>query len=378
MTAPLASGPTRWRHAGLGGPSDPLARALTEVVGAGDLLPLLADIDAADEAAVWTVVRELATHVPAQAQEAVAALRCGRCDVVILDGEPERDDLVPTLDGLDRLFTGGLASDWMGLVWACLLGATAASGVGLGQLRLEWQLDGEGLHRDSVRRHIHGAQRWATATFTSLRCIRVGNNPEVETVVAHRSEVFERLDPRALEWLSRPVFRSPRVGELAPSEWFPLIVPRPEEPGWDMNPALVWSQARLQTLCCDERAKPAIDALLRAYSELDRYPASVRWRPGRRMILAQRDHYHGRRGRILGRAWATERWMTRANILVEGAAAAAKAEERGAAMRPALEHLRPAMARDKRAWLATKESLESVTSELEQMLSFEAMHVAAT
>lgn len=378
MTSRPERGPSRWERAELGGASSSLARALTEVVQAGDLLPLLANIDADDEAAVWAVVAELATHVPARAREAVEALRCGRCDIVLFDGEPERDDLGPTLDGLDRLFSGGLASDWMGLVWAHLLGTTAIEGVGLGQLRLEWQLDGEGLHRDSVRRRIDGADRWSTATFTSLRCIRAGNDPAVETVVAHRNEVFDRLDPCALEWLSRPVFRSPRVVELAPSEWFPLIVRRPEERGWDMNPELVWSQVRLQTLCCDARARPAIDTLLRAYAELDRYPASVRWRPGRRIILAQRDHYHGRRGRILGREWATERWMTRANVLVEDPTAAPKAKGLGASTRSALARLGPAMERDKRAWLATSESLESVATDLGHMLELGALRAAAT
>lgn len=373
MTLPSS----RWAHAELGGASSSLARALAEVVGAGDLFPLLADIDAADEADVWSVVAELSSLVPARARELVEALRRGDCDVVLLDGEPERGDLVPTLDGLDRLFEGGLASDWMGLVWAYLLGATSTAQVGLGQLRLEWQLDDEGLHRDSVRRHTTDSQQWATATFTSLRCIREGSNPCVQTVVAHRREVFARLEPRALEWLSQPAFRSPRVGQLAPSEWFPLIVRRAGEAGWDMNPALVWSQARLQTLCCDERARPAIDALIRAYSELERYPASVQWRPGRRMILAQRDHYHGRRGRILGRAWDTERWMTRANVLVDEPHAA-RPEGLGLSMTSALDRLGPAMAREKQAWLAGKESMESVASELGRMLSFGAMRAAAT
>lgn len=374
---------SRWAHADLGGASSPLARALAEVVGAGDLLPLLAEIDEANEADVWSVVAELSALVPARARERVETLRCGGCDVVLFDGEPERDELVPTLDGLDRLFHGGLASDWMGLVWAYLLGATTVAQVGLGQLRLEWQLDDEGLHRDSVRRHTSGSHQWATATFTSLRCIREGSNPHVQTVVAHRSEVFERLDPCALEWLSRPVFRSPRVGQLAPSEWFPLIVRRTGEAGWDMNPALVWSQARLKTLCCDERARPAIDALIRAYSELERYPAVVQWRPGRRMILAQRDHYHGRRGRILGRAWETERWMTRANVLIEEPRATRLEGLEGlggpeVSMAAALDRLGPVMAREKQAWLAGKETMESVASELERMLSFGAMRVAVT
>lgn len=356
---------TRWgRGAFTASETQAIRDRLDEVLRAGDVLPLLPNADGLDERAIGGLTDAIIRALPNRIVDLVADLRRGRYDALLLDGEPERTDLPPTLEGLDRQFVGGLASDWLSLTYARLLGAATPDRVGLGQLRVEWQFDSDGLHRDSVlwRRE----RRWQVADFSSLACIRAGGDHGLATVVAHRREVFGQLAPQHLRWLTRPLFRYRELAPLATGEPAPLICAHPDG-GWDMNPSLVWGPARakLDTTCDDPRAKPALTALLDAYWAFDRYPTRVRWRPGRRLILSQRDHYHGRSGRLAGPLAVDERWMTRANVLVGGDAR----DRRTAAWSPAqaLAHLEPRMAGRKLAWLRREESARSVAFALGRM-----------
>ncbi|MCA9708143.1 MAG: hypothetical protein KDK70_19985 [Myxococcales bacterium] len=340
MPARLLIPPTRWIHLELSTAEHRRVWARLEpLVAAGDLVPSIPQLTAPAEAAIWALARDVAQALPERVLDALDQLRQGRCDVLQLDGEPERDDLPPTIDGVERDFHGGLGSDWMAFVLAHRLGVVRALDVRAGQLRIEWQLGRDGLHRDSLPRREQLERRpghtWVPrlppASFTSLRCIRVGSNPEVQTVVAHRREFVEGQLSGHLEWLARPIYRCRILQQLNPlpaaAPGFPIVEPHPDG-GWDVSaPCLESSLFTHQGLgsdaieCAPGAARAAVDAFVAARVGLERYPRAVWWIPGRRVIMRQHETYHGRRGGIrptTDASWATERWMARFNAYVDG------------------------------------------------------------
>ncbi len=374
----LRSGLTRWGDYTL---SAEAAGALTAVLGRlstlADVAIGLETLGVEKQQVVWQLARRLAARLPAELLDAVARLRRGELDVLVIDGEPEREGMPETIDAIDRLYAGSLYSDWLGLAYAGVLGAGTGSKLRTSHLRIEWQLGSESLHRDAMVQlpAAEASGRWRgrlpTAPFSSLRCLRPGSNDRVRTVIVHTCELMRELQPH-LEVLSRPVFRCATLDRFNPPPGgrFALVARDPQQ-GWDVTQQALESslfthqRSRGSLIECDDpRGRAAVLAFARAREDLARYPHGVRWRAGRRLLLRQAHTFHGRDGGVRPRSeasWAEERWLSRCTImqgptddLVAAAAVDSVADE-------ALEdQIRDALKDAKRQWLARQEQRDAL------------------
>lgn len=381
------------------GPRSEALAAVLEPLAAGvDLVPLSVSEDDALEARVERAAAVLAARLPASVGEGLATLARDELDVLIIDGEPERADLPGSWEGVARRFDGGLMADWLGLAYAHALGASRARDRAFDQLSLEAQIGDDALHRD-ILPYVPGDEaglppalgRWAprpgwtpaylASRYSSLACIRPGDNPELATVFTSRARFIDHELGDWLEQLRRPVYRCELLDAAGSPE--PFAVVRRLAGGEHelsvaaLNSSLVLEQrshgARLR--CPDDDARAAIEAFDRACVELDRYADAIHWRPGRRVIFNQREVFHGRRGGLnasFDGTWDRARWMLRWNATPADASCRSRSGERAAAPGREFDTLVAELARadaeHKPAWLEANSGPESDTAWLANFL----------